>query len=616
MVPFDRPLIQLREYAVGEIPVPPINLPPYLAQFLPKVAALAVNHCVAGATRTHSRMFLLNMLAQNNFQNELFTRVVDMSIRRAASVAMEKGEPNNVGNYLPNATGDIVEIWLCRMVVTNQPLFDMLSFQDRNTAVQSSGMLDRLIQALNNLNLNVYAAGMAGYGMPMGNTMQNPSAPVFQNYTPMFSTGQVQPAPGDISIGSQWGTPANMPTMGPAFAPTEHRVLSSPPVGSYHMPPQEFLTTTPMGQSQIPLPPMSAPTAAQQPPKEPTPVVKPPVIQPTQIQTVNRATEMDINLHAIPYFGSDVKVNLTGRNLDLKQDVLSLNKASRASVQTVPVILNHSLRFDVGLDSSIIEASQMLVNQHGEENAPVVYRYFMVNVNPRACLPGADAVLSSLTDSSNLGDIAMRITMAYSNLFKEPSHPTPTELSLLNTLAYMDARYTKLINNFLKFNLGIEAKITSFAEDFNDLQPLLRSKMSNEMADAFLVWCSRVHSVMKEIASTDKATIDEVVSSQTSQTGATNPVYVSVPELESVTYLNMTWKELQYDSPPNGKGLRIDPRTTPVLADITTTLGLNKKDRGMHTVRDWLVTADDRRYILAENALNAGVWSIFEQPSL
>ena len=618
MVPIDRPLIPLRQYAVGEIPVPQINFPPFLAQFLPKAAVMIVNICVANAQRTYSRMFLLNMIAQNNFQNELFTRIVDMSIRRAAAFAMQKGEPNNLGNYLSNAAEDMAEIWLCRIAVTNQQLMETLSFQDRITATRSSEMLDQLIRDLNNLNLNVYAAGMAGYGMPMGNTMQTSQAPVFQNYSPMFSTGQVQSSPGDSMIGSQWGSQGNVVPMTPNFGPTEHRVLSSPPIGSAIHPPQEFLmgSAVPMNPTAtiIPIPSASPPPAAQQP--QP-PVVEPvrPSIKATQIQTVNRATEMDIDLHAIPYFGSDVRVNLTGRHLDLKQDVLHLNKASRSVVETVPVILSTSARYDFGLDSSLVEASQMLVNQHGEEGGPVVYRYFMVNVNARACLAGAEPVIESLEKSSNLGDIASRITMAYSNLFKQPDHPTPTELSLLNTLAYMDARYTRLVNNFLKFNLQVDVKITSFAEDYREIEGVLR-RMGNPIADAFLVWASQTHSVMKDMATTDKAAIHALVVSQTEQTGQTNPTYVSVPELESVTYLNMTWKELQYDSPSNNQGLRVDHRTTPVLYDIVTTLSLNKKDRNMYTARDWLVTADDRRYILAESATAAGTWSIFECPTL
>ena len=88
------------------------------------------------------------------------------------------------------------------------------------------------------------------------------------------------------------------------------------------------------------------------------------------------------------------------------------------------------------------------------------------------------------------------------------------------------------------------------------------------------------------------------------------PSFGYVPLIHSVTLTNLTAKELDYKADRTGS--LIDPKVTMTLAELAQTLHRNKKDLGIFSAKDWLVTADDHRFRIAEDALEPGRYYIFK----
>ena len=444
---------------------------------------------------------------------------------------------------------------------------------------------------------------------------QNP-APMYNNYQPHFH-GATNPAtapqnPGASSIGSQWDAPtATAPQPQPQtlqqnnyFAPSEVRI-PQPPAPTTYTPAPEMLQT---------LVAVSQPTQSQIELQPRTTLALPPAsvnFYPVNPLTCQGKTEMDINVHAIPYFGSGLNVDLSSRRMDFKSDVLSLNRASLETKTSGPVLLNTNFQVEIGLEDAMLEASKILNSNRGEDSAPTVYRFFSAVLNPRVVTNGVEKVQTSIAEAEHLGDAVTAIRSGYKNLFKDPTNPSLIEQNFLNSLAFLDRRLTVLVNNFLEYNMRVVFRVESFSEDYVDLCAQIQAKLGVVYTDIFSSWCAKLHSSIRAFMKNHEQNARSVVEGYLDEKEIS---FIYIPSFESVTFVSMTAKELGY-SVTSPKGHQIDSRGTPVLNDLVETLNKNKKDRSIFTTRDWLVTADDYRYILANNAIEPSSWFIYPHNS-
>ena len=599
MIPFDRPLIALQQYSPGMLPRPNFNIPPAMLERVDEAASVIINHCVQTASRSAVRMFCLNTLVSNNFQNNQYPRIIELTLRRAAQLAATNNNPLNLAFYIPNAAENVIQLFLSQLVVSTPQLLQMLSPQDQANAHSNFQQMPQFEAALMNMNLSIYMN-------PSTQSYQPPAAaPMYNNYQPHFrDTPPASVNPGSSSMGSQWEVlPAAAPP-NPAlqqnnyFAPGEVRAPTAP---VYTAPVEMLQTTNHYNQPTTPTPTPTAEPQIQAIQPATTPFHR------SSPLTCKGQTEMDINVHSIPYFGSNINVDLSSRRLDFKGDVLALNKASAENKAVGPVLLNTNFQVEIGLEDAMLEASKMLNKNRTDEVAPTVYRFFSVVLTPRVCINGVEQVLEAIAEAKHLGDAVTAIRSGYGKLFKDPTNPSLVEQNFLNSLAFLDRRLTVLINDFLKYNMRSDYRVDSFSEDYTDLCGVIQTKLGDVYSDIFSSWCARLHSAIRVFMKEHGDNARKVVESYLDEADVS---FVYIPSFESVTFLSMTAKELSY-TVQSPQGHQIDPRNTPVLNDLVETLMKNKKDRSIFTTRDWLVTADDHRYILANNAIEPGAWFIY-----
>lgn len=582
MVPFDRLIINPTQFYPENCPIPPSNLPPMLQALLGKAAAALLNTAMSKATQgsTPARLLTINTLVENNCQNQVYAMYVDLTLRQAVALAITNNNPLNVELYLNNAAENMWLLLASVLVANNQYAHPYMQAHEIQASYKNNADAPAIQAKLMGLNLNMY--------------MQNQQAPMYQNYQPQFqnttgpmTTVPLNTTPGHSSLGSQWGAP--VPQQQQFFASEETRQFNGTFTGQ---------PTTP----QLPMPEQIVPVA--------TPVPTAPVIAPSatgafNVLTCNGATEMDMNVHAIPYFGTGVAIDLSGRRADLKSDALALNRAARDPNPAGPVLLNKNLRYEISTDSAIVVASAVLSKNRTESYAPTVYRFFTTILHSRVCAPGVEKVMELFQHCNSLSELVVSMRNGYSQLFKDPSNPTIAEQSFLNATAFIDRRLTVMVNDFLAHNLRLSIRISSFATDYPDLAPEIRKRAQEAGVAAFDAWSTRVRDMLRD---TDHDKAIECISREFEEDMGG---YVYVPSTESVTLLSLTFKELGYTM-KDDTAYRIDERTTPVLYDLVDSLARNKKDLGIYTVKDRLVTADDVRFTLAPCAVESGVWYAFK----
>lgn len=597
MIPFDRPLIAIRQYGPNMVPVPNVNLPPALLAKVGLAASTIVNLLVQTAQRSNTRMFCLNNLVYNNFQNNHYPRIVELVVRQAAYLAMSNNNPLNVDFFIPKAAEDICNLFISQIMVSNPQMMSMSTPNEIGAFNMNYQNFPGVEAQLMNLNLQVYMNAQ-----PQQGNMNN--APIYQNYQPQFDAGQqnnYQQPGGASSIGSQWGSgPANPQPLQQAqhFNQNEYRQ----PEPANYRPPNEFLQTNTNQPQQL----TQQPQPVQQT-QQFTPVVSTTQLPPPQPLNCFEGTEMDINVHAIPYFGSSVAVDLSSRRMDLKSDALALNKASKTLNPTGPILLNQNRQIEIGLEDALLDASNRLNKNRTEDTAPTIYRFFAAVLNPRVCISGVEEVSKSIASSSHLGDAVTSIRKGYSNLFEDPQNPSLIEQNFLNSLTFLDRRLTNIVNHYLKHNLRTTYYLESFSEDFVEICAIIKNKLGEVYADIFSSWCAKLHSNIVEFMNKHHDLATQTVETYLEEE---NLKFVYIPSFESVTFLALTAQELSYKvvSPA---GHIVDEKNTPVLSDIVQTLAQNKKDRNMFTTVDWLITADDQRFVLANSAIEPGAWYIY-----
>lgn len=597
MIPFDRPLIAIQQYGPNMVPVPNVNLPPALLAKVGLAASTIVNLLVQTAQRSNTRMFCLNNLVYNNFQNNHYPRIVELVVRQAAYLAMSNNNPLNVDFFIPKAAEDICNLFISQIMVSNPQMMSMSTPNEIGAFNMNYQNFPGVEAQLMNLNLQVYMNAQ-----PQQGNMNN--APIYQNYQPQFDAGQqnnYQQPGGASSIGSQWGSsPVNSQPLQQAQHFNQNEYRQPEPVN--YRPPNEFLQTN----TNQPQQPAQQPQPVQQT-QQFTPVVSTTQLPPPQPLNCFEGTEMDINVHAIPYFGSNVAVDLSSRRMDLKSDALALNKASKTLNPTGPILLNQNRQIEIGLEDALLDASNRLNKNRTEDTAPTIYRFFAAVLNPRVCISGVEEVSKSIASSSHLGDAVTSIRKGYSNLFEDPQNPSLIEQNFLNSLTFLDRRLTNIVNHYLKHNLRTTYYLESFSEDFVEICAIIKNKLGEVYADIFSSWCAKLHSSIVEFMNKHHDLATQTVETYLEEE---NLKFVYIPSFESVTFLALTAKELSYKvvSPA---GHLIDEKNTPVLSDIVQTLAQNKKDRNMFTTVDWLITADDQRFVLANSAIEPGAWYIY-----
>lgn len=604
-IPYSHPIVPKVMFAPNNVPPVQIpGLPPQLTELIPIATMEVLNRAMDAAGRNAMRTYMLNCLVINNYQNNELPMTVDFVLRQAVVDCIARNDHiSSVRTYIPHAAEQILGLISSVKGVAHQGIRAILSSSDLQAAYTNNGAYDEIVRTLKMVDFRIFQAPQqqgqqVTYGTP---------APFHSNYQPQFSGGvpATDGSPSAGTLGAQWGGAPQ-----PAAAPEPLRQAdwfasannsSNPPSWG-----SQSAWTNQSGQQQQPAVPLQE--LAQ--PSYGVPVSAEDFRQSLSnsavstfepIVTAQGENEMDYNVHALVYFGNGQPLDLSGRRTDLKIANLSLSQAGRKSVKEGDVVLlSRSLAPEISLDNAIFTATtSLLASATAEGDTPSIYRQFLNIIQPVACSHEVMKIMDTLmAGSTNLENLAANISFGLKAAIKDPIRPSAEELGALNALAFLDRRLTVEINRFIKLGLALDVKIGSFTEDYKDLPGYMSTKGSMYNT-AFLAWSTRYFDHIKSnMDDSVKAFLDGYFSTE-----SVGSLYL--PSVQSLTILNVTYKELGYQI-DGDEPVRIDPKTTMNLYDIAEGLRANKRDLNVHTTLDWLVTADDHRFILSELATEPG----------
>ena len=597
--PFDRPILPNPvTFTPQTVPPITINLPPVLQNLTAECTAALLNTAIQSANKNPGRMFTMNQLVKNNLQNPVLTGAVEFVLRRAAVLATMNNTPMNVSFYIGNAANDVCELLTSTFVVKNPEIQAVCRPDQIQAAYSNNSRGQAMLSEMQNLNLNPYMN--QGYQSPQQSHQTWGNMNQGQN-TAFFSNMPAYPGGGDMTAGSQWAQPT---------APTvDLKQMGSQMFG--HSEPTKTGATewgaTNWGQPSQPAPsqPMAPPPPVTPQPNI-TPTPSPSLQQDLPVLTCKGQHEMDMNIHALAYFGAnDRPFDLTDRRSDLRRDALTAQqKVVESNLNQVDSFLNPRVQMDLNLAPLMMVNGRMLHKVATDGNTRKLYRFFAIELNPFASFPDNQAIMLSIRDKcKEMGDIVGLLRSGMQS-FEDPKHLSVEEMGMLNNLSYIDATLAARINYFLKYHLGISDFIESFGEDYKAILEHVGQRYGETAHNALVTWCQMLFSNLK--TSINDASF-ETINGYVDEDEQLSAVFV--PRFYSVTMLGLTSKELGYSPATNGS--IIDSRTTPVLADICTGLDRNKRDLGYNTDTDLLVAADGLRYIIVNDYRTPGGKKLF-----
>ena len=592
-LPCDRPIMPLRQFSEYQVPKLVVNLPDTLAAAAPRATAMLLNAAQEKATLNPARMLSLNMLSVNEYRNQSLVEWVDLTLRLSALIAISHNAPQNFIAYLPEAVDKALLFLTSLTLVNNANLANNVSFDSRSAANQNVAEFSKVRQNLYNVNLQAFTGQTKLY---QDNVTSPMTSPMLNNYSHQFASAHENS--GAIPT-SQWG---NLDT--PQTKSWDSNPLSQSSLGN---------NSEVVNGNDWALPAANQTSATVAPAVVPLQVQQAPVIQQPSIpkQTYQCATargenEMDINNHSLPYFGSNIALDMSTRRDDLRLEAMQIGREGRRpETSSDPILLDRGLVTDVSFDSALFTTRlAMFKNKHnGFQNK--IYRNFICELNPVPCTDEAKIGMEMFEKATNMEQLP-GLFRNFLLAFRDPSNPGEDEQLALNLYTYLDFALAKAVNDFMFFNLRLsEPRISSFSEGIEPLLNFLRTQRGEKYVLAFQAWMSRFLDSLKANINPEN---DNFLSEYFNEDQT--PSFGYVPLIHSVTLTNLTAKELDYKADRTGS--LIDPKVTMTLAELAQTLHRNKKDLGIFSAKDWLVTADDHRFRIAEDALEPGRYYIFK----
>lgn len=589
-VPFDRPICGPMRFDHTSVPPCKINLPPVLSDLAPLAASCLLNRAVELSGANAGRMSAMNHIFINNFQNDNYPGMVDLALRLAARESQKQNQPHAVKSYVDKGVTEALVFLSSSLLATTPEMQHVTDSRTVQAAQQNHVIFQRLKVELANLNLSFYNQQLQQQTyFPTGNTNMS-TAPIFSNYSHSYASAHQQEQPSPLgTFGSQWAKPQPESFQPPQPIPQNDSLKQQSWFNN-----NEITKQTQVVQQAIPIVDYRQPE-----------IIKPlNVLVKQHTVTCNGENEMDINNHALPYFGSVELIDLSARRSDLQLESLQLSREGRRGENcSGPVLLERAILIESNLDSAIFTASVSKAHNLHSGRQNQIYRQFLHIVTPVACSEEARLAMGVFKQAKTLGQLP-ELFRSFLKVIRDPTNPQENEQQALNFYAYLDRKLCEAVNEFLKYNLRFEVRIDSFAEDFSGLDKYLRETRGDASAQALVAWSSRFFDQLRDGYTKDA---DDFL--QSFFTEGSKAVVGYFPTFQSITLLSLTSKELGYKT--EDCGLLIDPKVTGVLDSITQGLYRNKKDLNLLTSRDWLVTSDDCRYRVAEDAMNTGKFYMF-----
>ncbi len=519
------PLVQIDKSLIPGIP----NHDARVQYIAPDIVAQIINTAVVNANKNPLRMFLFNLLSQNNWLNPYFQEVFDLCVANILhSVTKSSATPESV---MFKCIDTMMSLYTSSLVYVFPELQNLISRDLFDSSSRNAGVLHELkkeMSVLNNVHnqgMNTqsygYFAGPPGHGQPVMHHQQPVQGPMMQVWDPrvnayvlvpqqMVSQPVQQPMmhPGmraqrPYAGSTPYGQFVNQPVTALDYTGNEglrsYRTSSGSVSSSnnqespQHNPDQsardqiprrlivndgEVITSQTLASRQT----LAARQTDFHKQTKPVPAElletdfsKAEVISTQQlINQVKGESEVDRSKHELP--GSSIS---SGSNTAVTENHADNHELE---VQTVD-----SIQAQLSLKELVATFRSEVLEQ---DNSPVVRKNGLI----------LDAVISKLDVKSHLskwlnhltfGELCFNMQKTINGISKE-TELVETTLSLIREL---DCLFTFKINDFLKNTVGSDINIDSAFEDYPDLAVYLSRNVSGRARDKLIKFADGLISV-------------------------------------------------------------------------------------------------------------------------
>ena len=157
-IPFSHLIVPRTVFAPNNVPPVMIQgLPPQLQELVPLVTAEVLNRAMDASSRNAMRVYMLNCLALNNYQNGDLPMVVDFVIRQAFLDCVGRNDsPASIKAYIPNATDQILGLLSSVKGVAHQGIRNTLSSHDLSAAYNNNSAYNEIVRTLQMVDFRVF----------------------------------------------------------------------------------------------------------------------------------------------------------------------------------------------------------------------------------------------------------------------------------------------------------------------------------------------------------------------------------------------------------------------------------------------------------------------------
>lgn len=513
--PADQLLREPQQVNIANPPFVPNNIdcPPELNQFIPTLCGNLANIISMGARNNNLRVFAFNQLSQNGFSNPEFGTLVATAIQIMAVEVYVKNRGNDVNALIQYVCNKTVEIFIAINVSRFPPLQQYLDQNQMNQINALTVEFQNYTIAANQLTQNMqaqYRPGMQQFNQPVGygvyNQQQNQLGGGFNRFNVV---NQRPNAPvGHYGSGSSGDSVFNEPIVN---SPSANQISSATSrfsglLETVHG--KKEMTQTPLAQIEThqqipvitqekpkiyntPVPYRDSEISWQRTDEQPYPIIA--ASSKEMICIIGEENKkfghiVIKNKGENELFDYDKHTALTTLKIRPNHLPSDINDIVIEQEFVIEDISNGALNETLEYSSDDIEKSYRNISSSSVEHA-ILCNSVSKNIYTETTGKIPSVYVTSHRMVENIGPIDMDNFPGFGSAtsFKDFREEITEGLQGPNHYAWMvvEIRITRLINKVLRTQLGLDLKISSFLEDYEDLLSIL-AKTSESLFRAFL----------------------------------------------------------------------------------------------------------------------------------
>ena len=599
------PCIRETVFDERDVPRMRLNLPYGLEALVPRFAAELLTEASHVKTSI-PKILALNELYRDQGRNVELENWTEFAIQYAAMIALNKDRPEDILAYMNEAVAAALNCFGSLLARDDRDIYDDLSHQERRAVSANVERYSEVSRELKRISYRYYEDFRPDE--PRRNS------PISSNYRPQYGSGRGRDREEErqSSVRSRWddrGGSSDSNRMASSFGRAkkvpesrereersplrqgawfddnerkEVREVNNFSRGSFGITEEEY----------------------EQPKEVKQPEVVLDVVETKEVLTVNKGHEMELERHAIPYFGDpELTMDLSQNNHDFRIDTLQLSKgASEDVLDGLKIFFEPVQGVELSIDSAIFNTRYINTTKQPGGKKAAVFRNFYSILQAFPTIPSAKAVSKTFECNGDYKLLINRLKAVLKSL-NNPHKPNEEDIHILNFISFLDRKLAEAVNDFLKYRAKLGVLVGSFCEDYEDLLDHLEANnvFVKEHLEVFMT--NLLESAAKGY--TDKS--EEFFANYLDSNQEFSVGYF--PQTNSITLIELTSQELCFTF--KGEFASVDPKTTPTIYELCKSLKEQKRTHGIFTTKDYFVTASDQRFLVVEE-LGSSTFQIFK----